>query len=200
MELHRKRIQELDVDELAVVLYIRLVFHVLLGVVAMIMGFLASQALLPEAWNEFAARVVMGVVGALYFGWAVRTLWVIRQELRTRERHALTHTPTFYSWARATHVFAFASLTRPLLSTWTDGKALLDWVTGMGWVMSCLMAGFYLLYFLLLFLVWQRPPFVIVRAFILALAAAMVPPPDLAIRGEPPIQEPTPAARLESAS
>jgi hypothetical protein len=179
--LSRNRIQQLAVDELAVVLYFRLLLNLpLAGGVAFLLVNLADTF----SGNALSEGVLKGHMGMcvwttlliLYLAWALWALLVIRQELNQRQHQELTHTPTFYSWARSTHVIAAISLLRPLFGTWLSSEAF-EYAAGLAWVLSALMAGFYLVYFLLLLLVWRRPPLSIVWAFLLALAATMFTPP-----------------------
>ncbi len=173
--LTRKHIQKLAVDELSVVLYIRLLLNVPVAAVSSFFLAMLIHVWLPEEGKEATGMIILWLMLVLYSGWLVSTLLVIRQELLKRERKSLIHTPTFLSWAKAAHVFALISLARPWLKNWFPIEGL-EWVTGMSWVLSCLMAGFYFIYMILLMLVKQLPPFVIVRAFLLAVAAASVPP------------------------
>lgn len=179
--LRRNDIQKLAVDELAVVLYFRLLLSLpLAGCIALLLVFLADtfsgNALLKGVLKDRLGMYVLTTMLTLYLSWTLWTLLVIRQELNQRQHQELTHTPTFYSWARATHVLAAVSLLRPLFGSWLSTEPF-ETAAGLAWVLSALMAGFYLVYFLLLLLVWRRPPLSIVWAFLLALAATMLTPP-----------------------
>ncbi len=179
--LRRNDIRQLATDELAVVLYLRLLFINLpfAGIVAIAMMELANITLGEDALKDRRSMFLLAVTLTLYFAWTFRVFFVIRQELRQREHRDLTHTPTFYSWARATHVLAIVSLMRPLFGHWLSSQPF-ETAAGLAWVLSALMAGFYLVYFVLLLLVWQRPPGSILWAFLLALAAASFPPHHVA--------------------
>lgn len=108
-----------------------------------------------------------------WFAWALRD---VRNELLHRPQVELKHTPTFYSWARFTQAFAIISLARPVLKASGNLNDVLIWITGMTWVLSCLMGGFYFVYFIIMALVRQWPPMTLVRAFLLACASAFFPP------------------------
>lgn len=175
LSLRRKDIKRLAVDELAVVFYLRLLFNVAL---AGLVG-LAVMRLADILWNDALEghrfMFFLAVSLTVYLAWTLHTLFVIRQELRQRDHQTITHTPTFYSWAKATHVVAAFSLLHPFFDTWLAAKPF-ETAAAFAWVSSCLMAGFYLVYFLFLMLLWRRPPWSIMVAFLLALTAAMLPP------------------------
>lgn len=176
--LSRKHIRRLAVDEIAVVFYIRLLLNLPLVCITLLLVAIVTEKLLDvKLTNRIDASILLMLL-SLWFAWAVWKLFVIRQELLQRPRARLAHTPTFYSWARATHVLAFVALMRPLLEEWFSAKTF-DTITGLAWTLSCLMACFYFVYFVLLLMVWQRPPFTTVCAFILAAMAASLPPPHL---------------------
>ncbi|MCE2693136.1 MAG: hypothetical protein LW645_02535 [Verrucomicrobiaceae bacterium] len=187
--LSRKHIQKLAVDEIAVVFYIRLLLNIPLVVIAWCLLAIVADKLLHDKLASITGISGLLVMLLLWLAWTVWTLFIIRRELLQRPRFKLTHTPTFYSWARATQALAIISLMRPLLGGWFSTKTF-ETITGMAWTLSCLMACFYFVYFVLLLLVWQRPPYAIVRAFLLATLAASMPPPYLGLRSEANVQVP----------
>ena len=175
--LSRNHIRRLVVDELAVVLYFRLLLNLPLFVIVGI----ALIRLVNILWNDALEghwwSTMKTIVLTLYLSWTLWTLLIIRQELSQRDHQELTHTPTFYSWAKATHVLAAISLLRPLFASWLSLSAVVfDTAAIYAWALSSVMAGFYLVYFLLLLLVWRKPPLSIALAFVLALAAAIFRP------------------------
>jgi hypothetical protein len=188
LSLRRNDIQKLATDELAVVLYLRLLFinFPLAGIVAFLLVNLADtfsgNALSEGVLKGHMGMCVWATLLILYLAWALWALLVIRQELRQRQHQELMHTATFYSWAKATHILAISSLLRPLFENWLSSEPF-EAAAGLAWVLSGLMAGFYLVYFVLLLLVWQRPTWSIFWAFLLALTAAAFPPPHVHIHG-----------------
>jgi hypothetical protein len=176
--LSRKHIQKIEVDEIAVVFYIRLLLNIPLVIIASGLLVIVAKKLLDTKLANLTAVSGFFVLLSLWLAWAIWKLCIIRRELLQRPRAQLVHTPTFYSWTRATHVFATVALIRPLMEEWFSAKTF-DIITGLAWTLSCLMACFYFVYFVLLLLVWQRPPFSTVCAFVLAALAASFPPPHL---------------------
>ena len=174
--LRRDDIRKLPTDQLAVVLYLRLLFInlPLTGIVAIAMLELVDR-LWSDALDGRRGMFLLTATLVLYLSWTFYILFVVRMELRQREHQELTHTPTFYSLAKATHCMAAFSLLRPLFGTWVTSYPF-EVVSSFAWVISVFMAGFYLVYFVLLLLVWKRPPLSIAVAFLLAIAAAMYPP------------------------
>ncbi len=176
LSLKPEQLRKLAVDELAVVLFLRIVFHACLCYLAGL-AFLGGLMLLPDTWLRDSHKLVIaaGCAVAGLLGWAGWKLVVVRRELSERTRFVLHHTPTFELWARGTQVAAVVALLQPLLYRWFP----VGWFERLGvcaWMGSCLMAGFYLLYFFLLALVRQPPPWVTVAACILAVAAAVSVP------------------------
>lgn len=176
--LGRKHIQKLAVDEIAVVFYIRLLLNLPLACIALALVAIVSEKLLDFKLAALIDVSVLLMLLSLWLAWAIWKLYIIRRELLQRPRTKLVHTPTFYSWAKAAHAFAIVALMRPLLGEWFSAKTF-ETITGLAWTLSGLMACFYLVYFVLLLLVWERPPFTTVRAFVLAACAASLPPPHL---------------------
>ncbi len=176
----KSRLQALAVDEMAVVLYLRLLINV---IPACVLGSGIALGLLElgrELWPSMdfsfnGAALLWGSI-TVYCLWFVCALRNVRNELLHRPKAELQHTPTFYTWARFTQVFAVISIARPVLKVSTNLNDLLIWITGMAWVLSCLMAGFYIVYFILIALVKQWPPMTLIRAFLLACASAFFPP------------------------
>lgn len=176
--LSRKHLQKLAVDEIAVVFYIRLLLNLPLACIVLALVAIVTEKLLDVKLAGLIDVSSLLILLSLWLAWAIWKLCIIRRELLQRPRSKLVHTPTFYSWAKATHVFATVALMRPLLEEWFSAKTF-DTITGLAWTLSCLMACFYLVYFVMLLLVWQRPPFSTVCAFVLAALASSLPPPHL---------------------
>jgi hypothetical protein len=179
VSMTRKDLQKLAADEMAVVLYLRLLFNLpLAAVLGLMLGYVSGCF----GGNDSGDKAVLPALcfgGAAYVLWLVWTLWAIRRELTTRSALNLSYTPTFRLWGRFAKGVALVSMARHLLRG-TSLDAGLTWMGGMAWVLSCLMAGFYLSYMLIL-LVMQRPPsFGIVSDFLFSLGGAWTVPAELA--------------------
>lgn len=178
LELTRSRIQRLAVDELSVVLYLRLILNVpMAGLLSWL--FLEGVYWLFPGWLIFPAwQATLLLAGIYYLAWLVWVMAVIRSELRGREKRELMHTPTFRMWTNVTQILAVTALAR---SFFNDGfiHSFVNWAMGMAWVLSCVMAGFYLVYFILLWMSGHWPSFATICAFMLAVAAACVPPENV---------------------
>ncbi len=173
--LRRNDIQKLPTDQLAVVLYLRLLFINLPIALIVASGILQlADSIGGYALDGRRGMFVLTVTLALHLAWTFYILFVIRKELRQREHQELTHTPTFYALAKVTHYLAAFSLLRPLFGSWTTSYSF-EAAAGLAWWISTFMAGFYLVYFVLLLLVWKRPPLSIAVAFLLAVVAAIYP-------------------------
>ncbi len=178
VSLTRKDLQKLAADEMAVVLYLRLLFNLpLAAVVGLLLGFITGCF----SGDDPGGKAVLPMLyfgGGIYVFWLVWTLWAIRLELNARPATSLTYTPTFRLWGRFAKGVAIVSMSRHLLRD-TPLQTNLTWL-GMGaWILSCLMAGFYFSYMLIMLVMLRLPSLGLLSDFFFSLGGAWVSPSEL---------------------
>lgn len=180
ISITKQNLKILAIDEIAVVLYVRLALNLFpalfIGMVVNLPVFLVLSWVAPSFdTRNHPSSMMFGPV-IVHAAWAVWMLYDIRQEVRHRPMGELTHTPTFYSWARYTQILSALSLASPLLRTAHDLNSILDQVVFVSWLVSCIMGGFYLSYIILMVLIRRRPPMSVIWALLLASGSAFFPP------------------------
>lgn len=179
LALTRYQLRKLAIDEMAVVLYLRLVFLHL--PVAVILGFTLGYLTGGFRMDEPAHKGLLATLcwgSAVFAAWLIWVLWDIRKELLSRPSLAITYTPTFLLWGRFAKGVVFLSLCRHLLRD----PDMHDLIVGFGmgaWMLSCLMAGFYFTYMLIVVVMGRLPSFGTLSVFLFSLAGSWIDPAEL---------------------
>lgn len=177
VSLSRKDLQKLAADEMAVVLYLRLLFNVpLAAVLGLLLGYVTSCFNGDDSADK-AVFPMLYIGGGAYVSWLIWTLWAIRRELASRPATSWAYTPTFRLWGRFAKAVAAVSMFRHLLRN-TTLEAGFTWLGGMAWVLSCLMVGFYLCYMLILLVMQRLPSFGILSDFLFSLGGSLAVPSE----------------------
>jgi len=176
----KQNLKVLDVDEIAVVLYVRLALNLFPAFFIGVVLNVPLHMVLSLAWPSFDYRsepssMFWGPV-MVHLAWFAWMLFDVRQEVKDRPLIEITHTPTFYSWARHTQILSVISLVSPLLRTAHHLNAVLDQVVFGSWMVASIMGGFYLIYIVLMVLIQRRPPMSVIWALLLACGSAFFPP------------------------
>lgn len=166
-----RHLQEKSLEGISIIVCVRWMLFAPVAVGIVVGISLALSRLYPEPIpSTFDEHYFLPLLVVIYFSLVVRDVWLVRRAALSWEESRIR---SLTIMRRLPLLLLFFVPVFLLVESPRSTGPVMEWISGMLWVFSCLSVLFYLVYFVLLFSILRLPKPAAIMGFLLALIASI---------------------------